>query len=87
MTEQAIATGQRLLELAPVDENPWDNADYLWYMAEIYVLAGMADEAIDQVEIALQYPTTLSRAWISAEPFWDPLRDDPRFRALVAAEP
>ena len=87
MTAEAVETGQRLLELAPVDENPWDNADYLWYMAEIYVLAGMVDEAIAQVEIALQYPTTLSRAWISVEPFWDPLRDDPRFQALLAAEP
>lgn len=86
MAEQAVETGRRLLELAPVDENPWDNADYLWYMAEIYVLAGMVDEAIEQVEVALQYPTTVSRAWLNVEPFWDPLRSDPRFQALLAAD-
>ena len=87
MTDVAIATGKRLLELAPVADNPWDNADYLWYMAEIYLLGGMVDETIEQVELALRYPTTLSRAWIRAEPFWDPIRDDPRFQALVEPPP
>lgn len=82
--DEAIATGQRLLQMAPVERNPWDNADYLWYMAEIYVLAGLYDEAIAQVEIALQYPSTLTRAWIQVEPFWEPLRDDPRFQELVS---
>lgn len=82
--DEAIATGQRLLQMAPVERNPWDNADYLWYMAEIYVLAGLHDEAIAQVEIALQYPSTVTRAWIQVEPFWEPLRDDPRFQELVS---
>lgn len=83
-TEDALRAGQQLLTMAPVEQNPWDNADYLWYMAEIYVLAGMYDEAISQVEIAIEYPTTISRAWIKAEPFWEPLRDDPRFQALLS---
>ncbi len=83
LPEKAIATGKKLLQLAPVDDNQWDNADFLWYMAEIYVLSGRYEEAMDQVEIALQYPTTLTRAWIEAEPFWDSLRDEPRFRKIV----
>lgn len=83
MPEEAIAAGRAALQLAPVDENPWDNADYLWYMAEIYVLAGRYDAAIKQVEQALQYPTTLSPTWMRVEPFWEPLRDHPRFRQLL----
>ncbi|MBT8078854.1 MAG: winged helix-turn-helix domain-containing protein [Gammaproteobacteria bacterium] len=85
-TEEALQTGRRLLTMAPVEQNPWDNADYLWYMAEIYVLADMHDEAIAQVETALQYPSTISPAWIEVETFWEPLRDDPRFQALLSAK-
>lgn len=79
----ALETGRELLTMAPVEESVWDNADFLWYMAEIYLQLGMFDEASDQVALALDYPTTLSRAWIAVEPFWDPIREHPRFREVM----
>lgn len=83
LPEEGIAAGRRALELAPIDDNPWDNADFLWLMAEIYVLAGRYDAAIKQVEQALSHPTTMSRTWMRVEPFWDPLRAHPRFRQIL----
>ncbi len=85
MTDEALETGSMLLAMAPVDDNPWDNADYLWYLAEIHLLCGRYDDAIQWVETALQYQTTNTLAWIQAEPFWEPVREMPRFRALMDA--
>jgi hypothetical protein len=41
------------------------------------------DAAIDQLEYLLSIPSTLNVGFLREHPFWDPLRDHPRFQALL----
>ncbi len=47
-------------------------------------LARAAEAAIDQVEVLLSIPSNISVVALRHDPFWDPLRNHPRFQALLA---
>jgi len=53
-------------------------------LAEIYVLAGDYDAAIDQLASLLSVPSIISVPLLRFDPVWAPLRGHPRFEALVA---
>ena len=52
-------------------------------LAEVYVLVGEHDAAIDQLELLLSIPSLLSVQLLRVDPLWDPLRDHPRFQKLL----
>jgi TolB-like protein/tetratricopeptide (TPR) repeat protein len=56
-------------------------------LANVYVMAGRQDEAIDILERLLKtvYEGALTRELLRIQPEWEPLRDNPRFVALLAA--
>jgi serine/threonine-protein kinase len=64
--------------------------DFVWgtwigqNLAEILAQAGEAEAAIDELERLLGQPSWLSVRKLRLEPLYDPLRDHPRFRALLA---
>jgi hypothetical protein len=49
------------------------------------ILAGIgdADAALDEIERLLAGPSWLSVHHLRLDPRWDPIRDDPRFQALL----
>ena len=47
-------------------------------------MLGEQDAAIDQLEVLLSIPSMISVPLLKIDPQWDPLRDHPRFRGLVA---
>jgi len=50
----------------------------------LYVMAGEYDLAIDLLEHVMSIPFDLeSVATLRLSPRWDPLRDNPRFKALI----
>ncbi len=49
----------------------------------IYVMVGESDAAIDQLELLLSLPGEISTPLLRLDPTWDPLRDHPRFQALL----
>jgi serine/threonine-protein kinase len=46
-------------------------------------MVGEFDAAIDQLELLLSIPSTLSVPLLRLDPAWDPLRDHPRFKKLL----
>ena len=53
-------------------------------LARIYTLVGEPDKAIDQLEPLLEVPCSLSPRWLAINPYFEPLRPNPRFQKLVA---
>ena len=52
-------------------------------MAYVYTKAGEYDRACDELETALSVPSLFSAKWLRVDPLFDPLRDHPRFQALL----
>jgi len=51
--------------------------------ARILAQAGEADAALDEIERLLARPSWLSVHTLRLDPRWDPIRNDPRFQALL----
>jgi len=52
--------------------------------ARILAQAGEAEAALDEIERLLAGPSWLSVHTLRLDPLWDPIRDPPRFKALLA---
>lgn len=52
--------------------------------ARILAQAGEAEAALDEIERLLAGPSLLSVHTLRLDPRWDPIRDHPRFKALLA---
>ncbi|WP_114238272.1 winged helix-turn-helix domain-containing protein [Dyella sp. C9] len=83
---EAVAEGERAVALMPVTEDALTGVDMLAYQAQLYVRVGQPDQAIALIERVLAMPSgvILSSEILRLDPFWDPLRDDPRFKTLLS---
>ncbi len=52
-------------------------------LAQIHMMIGQHDTAIDYLERILTTPTLFTARFLKADPTWIPLRDNPRFRTLL----
>jgi serine/threonine-protein kinase len=52
--------------------------------AQVYALVGEQELAIEQLDELLSRPSDVSVSLLRLDPIWDPLRDNPRFQALLA---
>jgi serine/threonine-protein kinase len=52
--------------------------------AEVLMVVGRTDEALAEIKRLLTIPVGLTVWMLRQEPTWDPLRDDPRFKVMVA---
>lgn len=84
--ELAIDTVDRVVRLAPAEDDAWNNADFLWVRATIYAMLNMQDEAIRQAAVAIQYPSTVTPNALSLDPGWDRMFDNERFLALMTPD-
>jgi len=81
--EDAIREGKKGVELLPVNKDAFSGPSRVEDLAQIYVMVGDFDAAIDQLEYLLSIPGLLSIPLLRLDPTWDPLRDHPRFKKLV----
>ena len=56
-------------------------------LAQIYVMLGDHDKAIDYLDHLLSVPTFFAAGYLKVDPTWNPLRDHPRFVALLERSP
>jgi len=52
-------------------------------MATIYTIVGEYENAIDELELLLSIPSWCSAEYLKVDPIYDPLKDIPRFKALL----
>jgi TolB-like protein/Tfp pilus assembly protein PilF len=72
---------------AAIEANAQDavrRADAEINLAQIQAYLGDADAAIEALPHLLEMPAGLTPAELRLDPFWDPLRKDPRFKTLIA---
>ncbi len=81
---EAIREGQAAVEALPVSKDARRGPLLLEALARIYVTVAEYEAAIDQLEFLLSIPSPISVPLLRADPVWDPLRDHPRFQALLA---
>ena len=89
MKEEAIAEGKSGVALMPTSLDAFTGPVYLGKLAQIYVRVGANDAAIDILRQLFAMPAghVLTPALLKLDPVWDPLREDARFRNLVASDP
>ncbi len=80
--EKALEQAQRAVKDYEADavNKPWSETT----LAQIQARFGDLDSAIAALPHLLEVPSGLNRADLQLNPFWDPLRKDPRFAKLIA---
>jgi tetratricopeptide (TPR) repeat protein len=81
--DEAIRQGKLAMELRPESKDAFDGPMYTMALAQIYTWTGDKDEALQLIEKSLTTPNGLTVPTLRLDPVWDPLRDDPRFQALI----
>jgi serine/threonine-protein kinase len=84
--DQAIRTVQSALDMVPAFLDAERGVGLADDLAEIYVKVGEYEAAIDQLEYLLSIPSLVSTPLLRVDPLYDPLRDHPRFQALLESE-
>jgi TolB-like protein/Flp pilus assembly protein TadD len=84
--EDAVREGERAVELTPIAESAIDGAMFIQYLGVIYAWTGDIDRSIERLGQAVKLPGShVTYGNLRLNPFWDPLRGDPRFEAIVAS--
>jgi TolB-like protein/Flp pilus assembly protein TadD len=81
--DAAISEGKRAAQLLPESEDAYDGPQISAALAEIYAWTGENDEALRLLDHLLATPNGVTVPLLQLDPVWDPLRQDPRFQALI----
>jgi len=81
--EEAVRAGEQGADLLPISEDAWEGTFQAMELTKIYTRVGQHDKALDLIEELLSIPSHLSVGLLRLDPVWDPLRDHPRFQALL----
>jgi len=81
--EDAIREGRRAVELLPATKDVMTGPELVRNLALIYTWTGEKELALDQIATALQGPGPLTYGQLRLHPWWDAIRNDPRFDKLI----
>ncbi len=80
---EAVDEGMRGVKLAPISKEAFYAQFLVTNLAEIYVIIGDYDSAVEQLKILLSMPGFASVPYIRLDPLWKPLYDHPGFKELI----
>jgi TolB-like protein/Tfp pilus assembly protein PilF len=83
--EHARAEASRAVELLPVGRDAINGALAIQYLAIALAWVGEKDESLQDLALVAKIPSDVNYGQLKLHPFWDPLRGDPRFEAIVAS--
>lgn len=81
--EEAIREGKHAVKLLPESQDALDGPSGTAALAQIYAWTGESDEAFRLLDHLLTVPSNITIPMLKLDPAWDPLRQDPRFQALI----
>jgi serine/threonine protein kinase/TolB-like protein/Flp pilus assembly protein TadD len=81
--EQAIAAGQKAVEMMPIEKDIYIGQQFPADLALIYARLGEVEAALDQIDLVLSIPAKFSVAVLRIDPRWDGLRDHPRYQEIL----
>jgi TolB-like protein len=82
--EAAVESMSRALRLAPESKDHMNGVYVRQRNAILLTVLGEKQKALDELEYQLQVPNGWTEWELYLDPTWDPLRDEPRFKAMVA---
>jgi serine/threonine-protein kinase len=83
--DEALREGRRAIELLPVEKDSVNGLHMIVYFAMIAAWVGEKDLAFEQLAFSARTPAGVTYGELKLDPFWDPLRGDPRFEEIVAS--
>jgi serine/threonine-protein kinase len=78
----AISSGEKAVELLPVNKEAYKGPFLVEDLAQIYVMVGKYDKAMEQIKYLLSIPGLLSTKILELDPRWAPLRIQPEYKKL-----
>ena len=81
--EEALRGARRAIELCPMSRDVVEAPNYLAMLAAVYAWTGEHDAALTELEKVVRLPRGPSNSDLRFSPFWDELRTNARFEALL----
>jgi len=81
--DAALLEAQRARELLPENKDAFSGPEITAAAAQVHAILGNNADAVKILEELLSRPSWITVEGLKADPVWDPLRNDPRFQALL----
>lgn len=82
--EAALAEAKRAVELLPVSKDSLSGAQLELNLAVVYAWTNELDLAFETLSLLITAPNGIFYGQLKCEPYWEPLRHDPRYQQLLA---
>jgi tetratricopeptide (TPR) repeat protein len=82
--ETAITEAKRASEILPISKDALDGTVVLKNLAVVYSWSGEFDQALAVLKLLTEQPFGIFYGELKRDPWWEPLRQDPRYNKLVA---
>src|SRR5713226_2953399 len=81
--DAALTEARRATELRPESKDAFGGPEIAAGVAEVHAVLGENDRAIEILDGLLSRPSSVTVQGLKVNPIWDPLRNHPRFQALI----
>lgn len=81
----AVRDGERAVQLLPVSKDAIHGSNLLAHLALIYAWTGRKDLALEKLAVVANIPGNITYGYLRLHPYFDSLRDDPRFAQITAS--
>ena len=81
--DAAVSEAQRATELLPESKDAFGGPEISEGVAQVHATLGDNARAIEILDGLLSRPSAVTVQGLKVNPIWDPLRNDPRFQALL----
>jgi TolB-like protein/Tfp pilus assembly protein PilF len=81
--DAALTEARRATELLPESKDAFGGPEIASGVAEVHAILGDNGRAIEILDGLLSRPSAVTVQGLKVNPIWDPLRNDPRFQALL----